>query len=71
MLTVSDFAAAAELGVRITTEMRYEHMATFARLAGEGVLTVPVSQTFTLDQVRDAAQISQGRRSGGKLMLVL
>ncbi|WP_432827166.1 NADP-dependent oxidoreductase [Dactylosporangium sp. CA-092794] len=71
VLTVSDFAAAAELGARVTTEIRYDHMGEFARLAGEGVLVVPVARTYTLDQIHEAAELSQSRRPGGKLMLVL
>ncbi|WEH30223.1 NADP-dependent oxidoreductase [Streptomyces sp. AM 3-1-1] len=71
VLTVSDFAAAAELGVRITTEMRYDQMNEFAKLAGEGILVVPVARTYRLDQIQEAAELSQSRRPGGKLMLVL
>ncbi|WNF01833.1 NADP-dependent oxidoreductase [Streptomyces luomodiensis] len=72
VLTVSDFAAAAELGTRITSiDMRYDLMGEFARLAGEGVLAVPVARTYTLDQIQEAAKLSQSRRPGGKLMLVL
>ncbi|QEU89916.1 NADP-dependent oxidoreductase [Streptomyces kanamyceticus] len=72
VLTVSDFAAAAELGTRITQiEMRYDRMGEFARLAAEGVLVVSVARTYTLDQIQEAAQLSQSRRPGGKLMLVL
>lgn len=70
VLTVSDFAAAAELGVRITTEIRYDQMDEFARLAGEGILVVPVARTYTLDQVQEAAERSRSRSSGGKLILV-
>ncbi|MFE4177400.1 NADP-dependent oxidoreductase [Streptomyces sp. NPDC056909] len=72
VLTVSDFAAAAELGARTTQiEMRYDRMSEFARLAGEGVLVVSVARTYTLDQIQEAAELSQSRRPGGKLMLVL
>ncbi|WP_329150177.1 NADP-dependent oxidoreductase [Streptomyces niveus] len=72
VLTVSDFAAAAELGTRITQiEMRYDRMSEFARLAGQGVLAVSVARTYTLDQIQEAAELSQSRRPGGKLMLVL
>ncbi|MYV99598.1 NADP-dependent oxidoreductase, partial [Streptomyces sp. SID3343] len=71
VLTVSDFAAAADLGVRITTEMRYDRMDEFARLAGEGVLVVPVARTYTLDRIEEAAELSRSGRPGGKLMLVL
>jgi len=71
VLTLSDFAAAAELGTRITTEIRYDLMDDFARLAGQGVLTVPVARTYTLDQIQEAAELSRSRRPGGKLVLVL
>jgi NADPH:quinone reductase-like Zn-dependent oxidoreductase len=71
VLTVSDFAAAAELGVRITAEIRYDLVDEIARLAGEGVLVVPVARTYGLDQVREAAELSRSRRAGGKLVLVL
>lgn len=72
VLTVSDFAAAAELGTRTTQiEMRYDLMGEFARLAGEGVLVVSVARTYTLDQIHEAAKLSQSRRPGGKLMLIL
>jgi NADPH:quinone reductase-like Zn-dependent oxidoreductase len=72
VLTVSDFAAAADLGTRTTRiEMRYDRLGEFARLAGEGVLVVSISRTFTLDQIREAADLSRSRRPGGKLVLVL
>ncbi|RDI50155.1 NADP-dependent oxidoreductase [Nocardia mexicana] len=71
VLTVSDFAAAADLGVRITTEIRYDRMDEFARLAGEGILVVPVAGTYTLEQVQKAAELSRSRHPGGKLVLVL
>jgi NADPH:quinone reductase-like Zn-dependent oxidoreductase len=72
VLTVSDFAAAAELGTRTTQiDMRYNLMDEFARLAGEGVLAVSVARTYTLDQIHEAAKLSQSRRPGGKLVLVL
>jgi NADPH:quinone reductase-like Zn-dependent oxidoreductase len=69
VLTVSDFAAAADLGVRITTEMRYDRMEEFARLAGKGILVVPLAHTYTFDQILEAAELSQSRRPGGKLVL--
>ncbi|MEV0251646.1 NADP-dependent oxidoreductase [Nocardia sp. NPDC050712] len=72
VLTVSDFAAAAELGARTThIEMRYDRLDEFARLAGEGVLAVSVARTYTLDQIHEAAELSRSRRPGGKLTLVL
>lgn len=72
VLTVSDFAAASELGARSTRiEMGYDRLGEFARLAGEGVLAVSVARTYTLDQIHEAAELSRSRRAGGKLMLVM
>jgi NADPH:quinone reductase-like Zn-dependent oxidoreductase len=72
VLTVSDFAAATELGTRTTrTPMRYDQLGEFARLAGEGVLSVSVARTYALDQIQEAAKLSQSRQPGGKLVLVL
>ncbi|MEV4081326.1 zinc-binding dehydrogenase [Nonomuraea fuscirosea] len=72
VLTVSDFAAATELGTRTTQiDLRYDLLDEFARLAGEGVLVVSIARTYPLDQIQEAAQLSQSRRPGGKLMLVL
>ncbi|ASF09107.1 putative oxidoreductase [Nocardia brasiliensis NBRC 14402] len=71
VLTVSDFAAAAELGVRITTEIRYDRMDEFARLAGDGILSVPIARTYPLSQIQDAAELSRSRHPGGKLVLIL
>lgn len=71
VVTVSDFAAAADLGTRTTQiQMRYDLLREFARLAGEGVLVVSVARTYPLGQIHEAAQLSQSRRPGGKLVLV-
>ena len=71
VVTVSDFAAAADLGTRTTQiQMRYDLLSEFARLAGEGVLVVSVARTYPLGQIHEAAQLSQSRRPGGKLVLV-
>ncbi|MFC3996108.1 NADP-dependent oxidoreductase [Nocardiopsis sediminis] len=71
VVTVSDFAAAAGLGVRITRiEMSYDRLDEFARLAGEGVLAVSIGRTYPLGQIHEAAKLSQSRRPGGKLVLV-
>ncbi|ANY06156.1 NADP-dependent oxidoreductase [Pseudonocardia sp. HH130630-07] len=69
--TVSDFAAAAELGTRVTRiEMRFDRLDEFARLAGAGVLALPVARTYPLDRIHEAAELSRSRRPGGKLVLV-
>jgi hypothetical protein len=51
--------------------MRFARLGEFARLAGEGVLVVSVANTYTLDQIQEAAELSRSRRPGGKLVLVL
>ncbi len=70
VLTVSDFAGAAELGTRITTEIRHDLMGEIARLAAEGVLVVSIARTYPLDQIHEAARLSQSRQAGGKLVVV-
>ncbi len=71
VVTVSDFAGAAELGVLATRiEMHHGLLGEFARLAGEGVLTVTVARTYPLEEIRQAAELSQSRQPGGKLVLV-
>ncbi|MFD3525151.1 NADP-dependent oxidoreductase [Streptomyces sp. NPDC058653] len=71
VLTISDFAAAAELGARITRiEMRFDRMGEFARLAGEGILAVSVARTYALGEIHEAARLSKSGRPGGKLLLV-
>ncbi|GAA1284651.1 NADP-dependent oxidoreductase [Saccharothrix xinjiangensis] len=71
VLTVSDFAAATDLGARSTRiELRYDRLGEFARLAAEGVLAVTVAGAYAFDRVREAAELSRSRRSGGKLVLV-
>lgn len=78
VLTVSDFAAAATLGVRFPfnpdatdgeISLRYDVLGEFARLAAEGRFSVPVARTFPLDGWREAAEISRSRRARGKLIL--
>jgi NADPH:quinone reductase-like Zn-dependent oxidoreductase len=76
VLTISDFAAAAELGVRDT--FHEEHLpfdraavfAEFAQLAADGTFTVPVAATFPLPDWRAAMEISLSGQARGKLLLV-
>ena len=46
-------------------------MNEFAGLAGIGVLSVQIARSYRLDQIAEAAHLSQSRRPGGKLLLVL
>ena len=76
VLTISDFAAAAELGVRdtfhedLTGYERYGAFPEFAQRAAEGRLRVPIARTFPLEQWREALEISLGRQPRGKLLLI-
>jgi NADPH:quinone reductase-like Zn-dependent oxidoreductase len=77
VLTLSDIAAAAELGVRDSFQefragMRpgYDVYAEFAQLAADGKFTIPVARTFPLEDWRTALGISQGGHARGKLILL-
>jgi NADPH:quinone reductase-like Zn-dependent oxidoreductase len=76
VLTISDFQAAAELGVRDSFhegELRpYDREAVFtefAQLAADGKFTVPIARTFPLDDWRTAMEISLSGQARGKLLL--
>ncbi|HEX6895843.1 MAG TPA: NADP-dependent oxidoreductase [Bryobacteraceae bacterium] len=76
ILTISDFAAAPELGVRTafgkgeSTTLRYDVLEEFAQLAAEGKFTVPIARTFSLEDWRTALHVSQSNGAHGKLMLL-
>jgi len=80
VLTCTDFAAAAELGVRTgfgergTGEggavLRYDVLGDFAQLAAEGRFTIPLARTFPLEDWRAALDVSQSKRAHGKLILL-
>ena len=74
VLTISDFAAAKELGVRSSfgedATLRWDALGGFAQLAAEGKFTVPVGRTFPLDDWRAALDLSQSQRAHGKLILI-
>ena len=77
VLTVSDFQAAQELGVRDTfhedpaiLNKRYQEYPEFAQLAAAGRFLVPVAATFPLEEWRTAMDISLGGRARGKLLLL-
>lgn len=75
VLTISDFAAAAQLGARDTgrenAAVRYDVLAEFAQLAAAGRFTVPVARTFALEDWRAALDVSLAGTARGKLMLLL
>lgn len=74
VLTISDFAAAAELGARDTfhedMSARVEALPEYGRYAAEGRLEVAIAGTFPLEQWKTALQISQSGHAHGKLLLL-
>lgn len=77
VLTISDFAAARELGVRDTfTEdatrrnVSFDAFPEFAQLAADGKFGVPIAGTFALDDWRSAMDISLTGHARGKLLLL-
>ena len=74
VLTIADFAAAAELGVRSSVgedeTLRYDVLPEFARLAAEGRFFVPIARTFPLHEWKTALEISQSGHARGKLLLL-
>ena len=77
VLTIGDFAAAAELGVRDSFHEEHREpydrpavFAEFAQLAAAGKFAVPVAATFPLEEWRAAMEISLGGQARGKLLLL-
>jgi NADPH:quinone reductase-like Zn-dependent oxidoreductase len=75
VLTLSDFAAAQQLGVRFHFDeggdQRNDVLGRFAQLAAEGRFKIPVAGTFPLDDWRTAAQQSLSGHAHGKLVLLI
>src|SRR5207248_9470697 len=74
VLTLSDFAAARELGVRFSGPggegvVRHDMLGEYAQLAAQGRFSVPVARTFQLEDWRTAAALSQSGHPRGKLVL--
>ena len=74
VVTITDFAAARELGVRTNIEeamtIRYDVLRNFAQLAAEGKFTVPIARTYPLEGWRAALDVSQSQKAHGKLILL-
>jgi NADPH:quinone reductase-like Zn-dependent oxidoreductase len=74
VLTITDFAAAAELGVRDSFHedrgSPVEALPEFGQLAADGMFTVPIAATFPLEEWRTALEISQTGHARGKLLLL-
>lgn len=74
VLTISDFRGAADAGVKISsgggTPRHWEALDHAATLIEQGKLTLPVQQTFPLEQVAEAERLSQEGHLSGKLVLL-
>ena len=74
VVTITDFAAAKELGVRTNIEeaatLRYDVLGDFAQLAADGKFTVPIARTYPLEDWRAALDVSQSQEARGKLILL-
>jgi hypothetical protein len=74
VLTASDFAAAAELGVRDTfhedRSERVDILPDYAERTAQGTFIVPIAATFPLDGWKTALQISESGQAHGKLVLL-
>lgn len=75
VLTLSDFAAAEELGVRTSfgtdATLRNDKLQEIAQLAADGRFTVPIARTFALTDWLDAVRLSRSGHPGGKLLLLV
>ncbi|MGW7537093.1 NADP-dependent oxidoreductase [Amycolatopsis sp. NPDC054798] len=50
---------------------RYDVLGEFAKLAGDGRFSIPVSRIFPLDDWKTALELSRSRRARGKLVLAI
>lgn len=80
VVTVADFAGAAETGVRTGREniksiddvvMYWDKLSEYAAYAAEGRFMIPIGGTFALDAWRQALDISLSGQSHGKLILLI
>ena len=72
VLTLSDFAAAEKLGVRVSFgngTQRNDVLGEYAQLASEGRFSIPVARTFPLEDWRTATELSQSGQPRGKVLL--
>jgi NADPH:quinone reductase-like Zn-dependent oxidoreductase len=75
VLTISDMQGAASAGVLTsggpTSVRRWDALDHAATLVQQGKLTLPVQQTFELEQVGEAERLSQEGHLSGKLVLIV
>ena len=75
VMTISDFAAAKQLGVRSNLEepgmrIRYDVLGEFAELTKDGRFSIPLAGTYQLAEWKTALSLSLSQQADGKLLLV-
>jgi len=75
VVTLSDFAAARELGVRGGIDgdatLRYDVLGEFADLAAEGRFSIPIGGVYPLEEWRTPMERSRSGHPRGKLVLTM
>jgi NADPH:quinone reductase-like Zn-dependent oxidoreductase len=75
VVTIADYTGAEQTGVRFSGGMGEERAFSALRAAAElveaGRLSVPVAQTFPLQDIADAHRISETGHPRGKLVLTV
>jgi NADPH:quinone reductase-like Zn-dependent oxidoreductase len=72
VVTIADYNA-HDYGVRLSGggERSYQALGQAARLFEEGEFSMPVAQTFPLEQAAEAHRVSQDGHVRGKLVLIV
>ncbi|HWF31648.1 MAG TPA: NADP-dependent oxidoreductase [Solirubrobacteraceae bacterium] len=75
VVTIADYQGAEETGVRMTggagSERAWHALAHVAELIDAGRFSLPVAQTFALEQIAEAHRLSESRHVRGKLVLLV
>ncbi|MEV6632540.1 zinc-binding dehydrogenase [Actinoplanes sp. NPDC051470] len=71
IVTVTDFAALQNLGVRSTAmNLRYDVLGEYAALAAQGGFTIPIAATYPLENWREPLAVSRSGQARGKHLLI-
>ncbi len=75
VVTIADYQGASELGVTFSggpgTEPAWHALAEIGELIEAGRFSLPVGQTFALDQIAEAHRLSETGHARGKLVLLV
>jgi NADPH:quinone reductase-like Zn-dependent oxidoreductase len=71
IVTMTDFAALANLGVRSTDmTLRYDVLGEYAELTAQGRFTIPIAATYPLENWREPLAVSRSGQARGKHVLI-